>query len=821
MKTQLFHSFPVSSLFEELKSQWSSYQRILLKADPGAGKSTILPLFILSENLSEEKILILEPRRMAARSLARYMSNLMGYKCGELIGYRVKGDVCCSPDARIEIVTEGVFVRIIQDNPFLDGFSLVIMDEFHERNLFTDLSFAFLFDVQTNIRSNLKWIIMTATPEVERLKKVLPDILYLQTQGRMFPVTIESDGHPLESRIRTSRIRTVLKNALEKTDGNILIFLPGEGEILDLIKEIADHPFDSNIPVLPLYGRLPSAEQDAVLNPSSRRMIVAATSIAETSLTIPGISCVIDTGLERKPSFDPNAGLTRLVTKAISKASASQRAGRAGRVKEGLCIRLWDENDERLMDDFAEPEILNADLSSLALELLVWGARTPEDLTWIDSPPRAHYHQALSLLYLLKIIDNNKHLRPEGRALAGAGVHPRLAHMLEQGRRDGREQTACALAALLTEGDWMAYGKGSDIRLRLEALKDGRDSHSKKNRRIIRTWQSLLKKGKVQRHEIEPEDCAALLCHSYPDRIAGLRGERIYQMSGGGSCRLKAEDPVQTHEFLIAPLVGGFGDIPSCFLSSPLSRELLLKEFSSLMTEDDSYHWDEKKNRLSTVVTVKLGVLPIREDKRVPHLSDPDVSASLTSFFKKKGFSSLPWRKEDLSFLNRLRFAGALKKSPENWPDMREDALLGSLELWFFPLFVDGKLEGTMKEGLGHLLNWEQRQFLDKNVPERLTVPSGSRIRIDYSVPGSAAVDVRLQELFGLTETPLLGGEVPLLFRLLNPAQRPIQLTSDLKSFWENTYQEVRKELRGRYPKHYWPEDPTQAEPTSRVRPRK
>ncbi|MDA3956006.1 ATP-dependent helicase HrpB [Oceanispirochaeta sp.] len=818
MKTELFQSFPVSSLFNDLRTQWDSFQRIVVKADPGAGKSTILPLFILEEKLVRGKIIMLEPRRMAARTLARYMSSLMSWKCGDTIGYKVRGDVCCSPEAKIQIVTEGVFVRMIQDDPFLEGVSLVIMDEFHERNIFTDLSFAFLNDVQSNLNPDLKLIIMTATPEVKVLERVLPDFLYLESEGRMFPVSIQSDGRALETRVRASRIRSVLDEVLRISEGNILIFLPGEREILDLMEDVRTHPLVSDTQVIPLYGRLSPQEQDRALNPPDERIIVAATSIAETSLTIPGISCVIDTGLERKPQFDPNAGLSRLVTKTISRASARQRAGRAGRVREGLCIRLWDQNDESLMDDFPEPEILNADLSSLALEILVWGAHDPGDLVWVDLPPAAHYHQARSLLYLLIIIDSEGRLQPEGKSLAGAGVHPRLAHMLDKGRKEGREQTACALAALLSEGDWLPFQKGSDIRLRLEILKEGKEKNNKRVIQILRTWESLLVRCKIQRTLVEPGDSAALLCHSYPDRIARIRGERIYQMSGGGNCRLRAEDPVQTQEFLIAPLVGGSGDIPSCFLTSPLEKELLWREFSPLMEEEAATLWDEKKCRVSKKVTVKLGNLPLREDTGTIDAGDPQLAMQLAFLFRKRGLEMLPWSQEDKSFLDRIQFARCLKKNNLNWPDTGEESLLSTLDRWFLPLLIKGKLEGRLKDGLASLLGWEERQFLDRQVPERLIVPSGSRIRIDYSTAGTAAVDVRLQEIFGLTETPLLAGEVPILFRLLNPAQRPIQLTRDLKSFWENTYQEVRKELRGRYPKHYWPEDPSVAEPTRRVR---
>lgn len=817
-----FTTYPVSALFPDLKKNWSENRTIVLQADPGAGKSTVLPLYLMKEKMCPGKIIILEPRRMAARSLARYMSSLCGTKTGDLIGYKVKGDVKCSDDAMIELVTEGVFIRMIQDDPFLEGISLVIMDEFHERNIFTDLSAAFLQDVQSNLRPDLKILIMSATPETAVLKKVFGDFLSLESEGRMFPVSIKRDEQALDSRPENKRIIRAVQEGIIESSGNILIFLPGEREIKSLLYNLKNHKgVPEDIDLLPLYGRLSPAEQDRVLNPGDRRMIVAATSIAETSLTIPGISCVIDTGLERKPAFDSNAGLTRLKTKAVSKASADQRAGRAGRLREGMCIRLWSENDERLMDDFTSPEILNADLAPLIMEILLWGAQGPESLQWIDDPPSAHYYQAKELLTLLEVINQSGQLSEEGKTLKRYGVHPRLAHMMEGARGSEMEQTACALAALLSEGDWLSSSKGSDIRLRLEYLKSGRDNSHKRVRTILSTWKGFLSRGSIDREAIEPDACAELLCHSYPDRIAKIRGDRIYQLSGGSNCRLLPEDPLQSEDYLIAPLVGGSADIPACFLAVPLTESLIFQELSSLITQKKEWSWDDQKQKLNCKSISGIVSLPLKVKNIPVDISDSDLPSILPDLFRKKGISILPWSKDDQTYLNRIRFAAHLKRCPKNWPELGDNNLLETLEKWFLPLLPKGRLEGKLKDGLASLLDWEQIQFLERNVPERFQVPSGSRIRIDYSDSESPALDVRLQEVFGLMETPLLADEVPLLFRLLNPAQRPIQMTKDLKSFWDNTYGEVRKELRGRYPKHYWPENPYEGEATSRVRPRK
>ncbi len=823
-----FSDFPVSALFYPLKNAWDNTQSFVVQAEPGAGKSTVLPLFIHRELMTQPggtegpgKIIMLEPRRMAARSLARYMSSLTGTRTGEYVGYRVKGDVCCRNTASIEIVTEGVFVRMIQDDPFLEGVSLVIMDEFHERSLFTDLSFAFLADARRELRPDLRLMIMSATAEGALLKKVLPEALFLESRGRMYPVEIRMDRTPQDMRIAPSRVRHALESALKETKGNILIFLPGEGEIKALLSELETHPPDGNIPVHPLYSRLSPREQDRVLNPGEGRMIVAATSIAETSLTIPGISCVIDSGLERRPLFDPHSGMNRLETARISKASAVQRSGRAGRVTEGLCIRLWTLQDEGYMEDYRPPEIRTSELSSLAMELLVWGARNPGELLWPEEPPKAHYAQAGELLQLLGICGDDGQLTTVGRAMACRGTAPRLARMIHHAASEGRVQTACALAALLTEGDWINSSRGSDIRLRLEYLKDGRDGNNRRVRRILKTWESLLPGGKPRRQELVPEDASSLLCLSYPDRIGRIRTDRVYSLSGGGNCRLRPDDPVQNREFLIVPHLGGGGEIPSAFLTSETDLSRIRQEFGPIIKEEESWLWDEKKHRLSGREQLMLGHL-ILQERPLALTKDPARQAeALKKSLARKGLGIFDWSKEDHQYRQRLLCASRLKgpRRPGNWPDTDDEALIDSLETWFLPLLVKGRLEGRLKDGLASLLNWEQQSFLDKALPERITVPSGSRIRIDYSDPDAPALEVRLQELFGMTETPLIAGEIPLLIRLLNPAQRPIQVTRDLKSFWESTYHEVRKELRGRYPKHYWPEDPFEAEATRRVRP--
>lgn len=814
---QALHALPVYSILANLQSLWEDgSSRFVIQAEPGAGKSTGVPAFLISSGICEGKILMLEPRRMAARSLAGYLSRLYGENAGGLVGYRVRGESRCGKNTRLEIITEGVFVRMIQDDPELRGVSAVILDEFHERNIFTDLSYAFLLDVQENLRPDLRVIIMTATAEKELLKKRFDHAEFLESHGRMFPVDLvyHNTIDPLNLRVDNSAVSTVIQKAIKERPGDVLVFLPGEGEIRRLESYLKDLSLLNTCRILPLYSRLSLNDQEKVFRSDGSRKIVLATSIAETSLTIPGISAVIDCGLERRPLFNRHSGLTRLETIPISKASADQRMGRAGRVQEGICFRMWSEIFHRRLDDFRDPEILTSDLSSLVLESALWGCRAEEDLNWLEMPPKAHYHQARKLLLMLKAVNREGRLTETGRRMCSMGLQPRLAHLVLTGREKKQEQTACCLAAILSERDWMGRNRDSDLHSRLYALKNGRDRNHPLVKNIYRVWESLLK-GKPSPEALKVEVAAELLLQAYPDRIAILRDGLSYHLSGGGSCRLSNSDSLQGSEFLLAVETGGSGRESLIFLSVPLSRDLINESCKEIISECEQFHWDEDKNRLKARKVRSIGHLILSETA----LQKVRATASLEDLkgvLRKKGLSILPWKRNDQEYLNRCRF---VSENPD-WPDFDEEALIGSLENWFAPLLINGRLEGSLKDGLKSLLTWNQQSFLDKKVPERLTVPSGSHIRIDYSNPGQPALDVRIQELFGLSETPLIAGRVPLVIRLLNPAQRPIQVTRDLKSFWENTYPEVRKELRGRYSKHYWPEDPYEAIPTRRVKPR-
>ena len=709
---------------------------------------------------------------------------------------------------------------MIQDDPELKDIDAVILDEFHERNLFSDLSYAFLLDVQENLRPDLRILIMSATPEKELLKGHFQGAGYLESRGRMFPVDLECLPGSPDNRIQPVELGRAVQKGLDKRPGDVLVFLPGEGEIHRMEAHLKSMATLEGCRIVPLYGRLSFREQERAFEICSDRKIILATSIAETSLTIPGVTAVVDSGLERRPVFNRHSGLTKLETRRISRASADQRAGRAGRVREGLCIRLWDESTHASLDAFRDPEIISSDLSSLVLETSLWGCPDGEALQWLQPPPRAHYYQARDLLTMLQALDGDGRLSSTGRRMVSMGLHPRLAHLVLEGRRKGLEQTACCLAAFLSERDWFGRGKDSDIHSRLYALKNRRDSHNPVVRRILSLWESLLR-GKIKPEELQVDAAGELLLTAFPDRIGRQREGLRYHLSGGGECRLAEGDSLQGFEYILAVETGGSGQVPLVFLSVPLSKDALPVLCRDIIRESEQTRWDESKNRLKTVGIRSIGHLILSETPRPEAAGNPSLEEMKKSL-RKKSLAILPWGKEDKDFLSRCRFVSALDHSlrPESWPDFDEEKLINGLEQWFLPLLIKGRLEGSLKDGLLSLLSWDQQTYLKRQVPERIQVPSGSRIRIDYSDPEQPALDVRIQELFGLEETPLIAGSVPLLIRLLNPARRPIQLTRDLKSFWENTYPEVRKELRGRYPKHYWPENPYEAEATRRVRPR-
>jgi len=674
----------------------------------------------------------------------------------------------------------------------------------------------------------LKLLAMSATFDGEALAGYMNDTL-ITCQGRQYPVEVRHLKRPEEGRVLDAATATILR-ALRDETGDILVFLPGEGEIRRVEKMLLATGLPPDIDVNPLYGALPGQRQQAAIAPSKpgRRKVVLATSIAETSLTIQGIRVVIDCGLKRAPKFDPRTGLTRLETLRITKDSATQRAGRAGRLEPGVCFRLWSENEHLGLLENSKPEILEADLAPLALELIRWGASDPGELQWPTPPPPGAYAQALELLKELGAIDKAKLLTRHGREMAQLPTHPRLAHMILKGQELGLGRLACELAALLDDRDILPRDRAAeaDIRLRIELLrKRGPASGSAKHiRAVADNW---IQKIKASEDKFGLDKTGLLVAHAYPDRIVQRRQTKSprYKLANGRGAKLGDLDPLGAELYLAAAHGGGSGKDSAIFLAAPISLEEIRSHFSGLIETENSIEWEEDSESVKAVRLEKLGQLVLSE-KKLENPAADEIAKALLSGLRNRGLKVLPWSKETENLLGRVEFiakAAESSSNSESWPDFSEQALTDSLENWLGP-YVSGMTRLSQFKGLDlesilkNALSWEQRKTLDKQAPSHFTVPTGSNIRIDYT-GDSPALSVRLQEMFGLSQTPTVAnGRIPLTLYLLSPAMRPVQITNDIASFWKNSYESVKKDLKGRYPKHYWPDDPLKAEPVRGVR---
>lgn len=851
---------PIEPVLPELRRALRARTEAVLQAPPGAGKTTMVPTSLLEEDwLDGQRIVVLEPRRLAARAAAHRMAKLRGERVGQSIGYRVRMDTKVSSQTRVEVVTEGVLTRFVQEDPSLEGIGLVIFDEFHERSLQADLGLALTLESRRIFRDDLRVLVMSATLASDAVAKLLGDAPVITSEGRSFPVETHYLDHPTESRIEDVAARTIRKALHENEDGDVLVFLPGAGEIRRTESRLDDRA--PNIDVYPLFGNLPQKAQDEAIEPSppGRRKVVLSTDIAETSLTIEGVRVVVDSGLMRVPRFSPRSGMTRLATIPVSKASADQRRGRAGRLGPGACYRLWTRLEQQHLDAHSPPEILQADLAPLALELANWGVTDPSTLRWMDPPPAGAFSQAIDLLHHLGALDEDGTVTEHGRHMAALGLHPRLAHMTLSAKTLGLADLACDVAALLSERDVFKSREGvvnADLRLRLQALKDvaGRDDFdsapgfqidqraARHVLRVSRHWRRKLgaPAGKTSREGAhdhpdrmgtprsrrggrEPYDIEAaglLLAFAYPDRIAQKAGGR-FRLRNGRIAGFAEPQLLSDAAFLVAADLGERRHESRIFLAAPVTLEDLEAHFGEQIEEVESVHWG------SGIVRARrqrqLGAL-VLQDGPIAN-PDPDkMAGALVEGIRQEGLSILPWTKNARRLQDRLVF---MHRRDSDWPDTSDAALLGSLEDWLKPhLYGMKRAEDLQKLDLTSILfgmvGWDRREELDERAPTHVTVPSGSRIPIEYADPASPVLAVRLQELFGATETPRIDrGRVPLTLHLLSPAHRPMQVTQDLANFWRDTYFEVRKDLRGRYPKHYWPEDPLEAEPTNRAKPRK
>lgn len=838
------NSLPIDEVLPALRTALATRHEAVLEAPPGAGKTTRVPLALLDQDwLAGQTILMLEPRRLAARAAAERLASELGEKVGETVGYRIRLDSKVGPRTRIEVVTEGILTRRLQDDPALEGVGLLIFDEFHERSLEADLALALSLNGRELFRDEqpLKILLMSATLEGERLSTLLGDAPILRSEGRMFPVA-QRWGRPFQPGefIEPRVVQTVLE-ALNDESGSLLVFLPGQAEIRRVHQQLAEALGErSEILLCPLHGELDLAAQRAAIDPapSGKRKVVLATNIAETSLTIDGVRVVVDAGLARVPRFDPGSGMTRLDTQRISRASATQRAGRAGRLEPGVCYRLWSADQQEQLAAYASAEILQADLAGLALQLARWGV-TPNQLAWLDAPPSAAYAQAQDLLVRLGALNDDGSLTRHGQAMAELPAHPRIAHLLLRGQALGLAPMACDVAALLGERD-ILRGAGADLHSRLvllggeERAARGAQGGVQRARQLARQYRGYLR-GQPEAAVVDPEHprwLGALLALAYPDRVAQQRrpGGAEYRLANGRAALFSETDSLMKQPWLvIADLGSRQGQREErIYLAADFDPALFDSVLAEQVRQVDQLDWDEREGVLRAERQRKVGELVLSREP----LSGLDESArtlALVNLVRRKGLELLPWTPELRQWQARVALLRQLDleaTGTSQWPDVSDGALLKGLEQWLQPYlgkvsrlshFANLELAGIIH----NLLPWPLPQRLDELAPHHLTVPSGSSIRLDYSeYPPILAV--RLQELFGLAQTPrIAGGRQVVKLHLLSPARRPVQVTQDLANFWRSTYAEVKKDLKGRYPKHYWPDDPLIAEATARVKPRK
>ncbi len=800
---------PIHAVLDELKAALAARASAVLVAPPGAGKSTVVPLALIDEPwVGGRKILLLEPRRLAARAAAARMASTLGETVGETVGLRVRLQSKVSARTRIEVITEGVFTRMILDDPALDGVAAVLFDEFHERSLDADLGLALARDSQALLREDLRLLPMSATLDDARIADLL-DAAVVRSEGRAFPVETKYLGRDERLRLEEQTARAV-RQALAETAGGVLVFLPGQAEIRRTQAQLSER-MPAGVDVLALYGALDLADQDRAVSPSppGRRKVVLATSIAETSLTLEGVTVVIDAGLARVPRYDPAGGLTRLATVRVSRAGADQRRGRAGRTQPGVCYRLWDEAQTKGLPAFGRPEILESDLSGLALDLARWGAREASGLSFLDPPPAGAYAEARGLLTRLEALDDAGGLTAHGQAMARRPLAPRLAHLLRRAAADGAAQRGAMIAALLSEPG--LGGREVDLTLRLASLDRDRTQRAKDARLLAGRWAEMTPKPS---RSVEIDD-GILLGLAFPERIAKARGKPgEFQLVSGRGVYLDPGEALARSPWLAVADLGGGDARDRILLAAPLDNEAIETAFAEQIDVEDRLAPDAQ-GRLKATRLRRLGKLTLSETQ----LEAPDpatIRAALLGQVRREGLGALPLGQASESLRARAAFAGS--------PDLSDAALLADLDTWLAPL-LDRKTalaqltDGQIAQALENLCPWDERAGLDKKAPARFAAPTGSTHAIDYAAEGGPRLSVRVGELYGLSSHPSVNGQ-PLVLELLSPAHRPIQVTKDLPGFWAGSWKAVRSDMKGRYPRHVWPEDPTAAAPVTRAKPR-
>ena len=820
-------SLPIDAALPELTAALREQTSAVLVAPPGAGKTTRVPLVLAQEAwATDRRIIVLEPRRLAARAAAERMARTLGEPLGETVGLRVRFGSNVSRRTRIEVVTEGIFTRMIVDDPTLEGVAAVLFDEFHERSLDADLGLALARDAQQGLREDLRLLVMSATLDGARVARLLGDAPIIASEGRAFPVETRYLGRDPQAPIERQVADAVLR-ALAEQSGSLLVFLPGAGEIRRTETLIRERLRDPQVDVVTLYGALDRAEQDRAILPAppGRRKVVLATAIAETSLTIEGVRVVIDSGLARLPRYEPDAGITRLETMRVSRAAADQRRGRAGRTEPGVCYRLWDEPQTASLAPFAPPEILAADLSSFALDLAQWGVSDPAALPFLDPPPKGAWSEAVALLRTLDALDADGRITETGRVLRSLPLPPRLARMVVAAAAHGAAGLAAEIAAILTERG--LGGDDVDLIHRLEQLRRDRSRRGSDARALAARWAELAQTHAGAAQPIPGEgdlSPAALLALAYPDRVARARGQDGQFLLAGG--RGAAVDPVSAlarAPFLAVGELTGTAARSRILLAAAITPEEIERLFADRIARRDEIVFDPAAASLRGRQMRRLGALVLAE-RPVAVTAGPETVPLMAEGIAKLGLDRLPWTKSLAQWRDRVMFLR--QAEGEEWPDLSDAALTATIGDWLAPALADVTALGQLTPdafatALMGLLPWALRRRLEAEAPTHFEAPTGSRLPIDYAAEGGPTVAVRVQELFGLAQHPTIaGGRVPLVLELLSPAHRPVQVTRDLPGFWRGSYAAVKSEMKGRYPRHPWPDDPMAAPPTRRAKPR-
>ncbi len=820
MKFNPYNSdLPIVEVFDEVKQSLISNNTLIVNAPAGAGKSTLLPLAVMNEEwLDSKKIVMLEPRRLAAKAIAWRMAQLLGEEVGQSVGYRIRFENCSSDKTKVLVVTEGVLTRMLQSDNALEEYGLVIFDEFHERSLFADVALALSRECQQLLREDLRLMIMSATLNIPQLSDLLGAPV-VKSEGRQYPVDLNYGGEA-DLKILPELTANLVQRILTKEKGDVLVFLPGEGEIKKcegILKRSVN-----DVLIYPLYGQLPPQKQVRAILPDKegRRKVVLATSIAETSLTIEGIKVVVDSGFSRTLKFDPRSGLSKLVTQEITKDAADQRAGRAGRLSAGVCYRMWTKATQSRLNEHRIPEILESDMASMVLDLANWGISDPAALFWLTPPPKGPVNQAKELLEELEAIENGK-ITPHGKQINKLPCHPRIAHMLLMAEEEGLEGLATDIAALLEERDPLDRQQvGIDINLRIEGLRKSRKGQLKNKRlnRIEKSAQQYRRMLKIEADNstVDPFETGLLLVYAYPERIAHARpgNNAQFKLANGKIAAAGHKDDLAHEAWLAIADVNMRDNMGKIFLASPLNP----RDLAPLVKEKEIVEWDTKRGGFTAALNLCVGNI-ILQSKPLDYYSDEKKTDAICAAIQKEGEWLLNWDDDVVQWQNRILSLRYWDKD-ENWPDVSTAALLETNKEWLAPYLIKVKRPDelkkiNLKEILHHSLPYEKQTMLEELVPERIVVPTGSGIKIKYQNNGEPPVlAVRLQEVFGMLNTPsVCKGAVKILMHLLSPGFKLVQITGDLHSFWNNAYFEVRKELKVKYPKHKWPDNPIQAIP--------